>query len=88
MQKLKVLHLREWMTAWNDAFDELSRAQSIFCVCGKVASGLHERSCPAFRKKVDGAAIRQLEHLIEYDTHTSNTIKKRQNENRLGKETI
>lgn len=68
MQRLKVLHLQEWVTAWNDAFDELSRAQSIFCVCGKVASSLHERSCPAFRKKVDDAATGKLEYLID-DTH-------------------
>lgn len=88
MQRLKVLHLREWVTAWNEAFDELSRAQTIFCACGKLSSWMHERSCTTFRKKVDDAAIKRLEHLIEYDTHTSNTIKKRQNENRLGKETI
>lgn len=78
MQRLKVLHLREWVTAWNEAFDELSRAQTIFCACGKLSSWMHERSCTTFRKKVDDAAIKRLEHLIEYDTHThtSNTIKK------------
>ena len=72
MQRLKVLHLQEWMTAWNDAFDELSRAHSIFCVCGKVASGLHERSCSAFRKKVDDAAIKRLEYLIESKSKIKN----------------
>ena len=59
------MHTMAWMQTWNDAFDELSSMQPVFCVCGKVASGLHERSCAAFRKKVDDAAIKRLEHLMD-----------------------
>ncbi|WP_152567457.1 hypothetical protein [Porphyromonas gulae] len=62
---LKKMHTMAWMQTWNDAFDELSSMQTVFCVCGKVASGLHERSCAAFRKKVDDAAIKRLEHLMD-----------------------
>lgn len=61
---LKKMHTMAWMQTWNDAFDELSSMQTIFCVCGKVASGWHERNCKKFREKVDGEVVNRLEHLI------------------------
>ena len=39
--------------------------QTVFCVCGKVASGWHERGCQKFKNKVDDAAIKRLEYLID-----------------------
>lgn len=51
------MHTMSWVQTWNDAFDELSGMQTIFCVCGKVASGWHERNCKKFREKVDGEVL-------------------------------
>lgn len=61
------MHTMAWVQTWNDAFDELSGMQTIFCVCGKVASGLHERRCRVFRNKVDDNTVARLHHLIKED---------------------
>lgn len=41
-------------------FDELSYAQPMFCVCGRLATGLHERACRKFNNKVDNVTYRRL----------------------------
>lgn len=45
-------------------FNELSDKQSMFCVCGKLATGLHERTCRKFNKAVDSETVKRLNHLI------------------------
>lgn len=36
----------------------------MFCVCGKLATGLHESSCRKFNKVVDAETVKRLNHLI------------------------
>ena len=45
-------------------FDELSDQQTMFCCCGKLATGLHERNCTKFNNKVDTETINRLGHLL------------------------
>ena len=45
-------------------FDELSDQQTMFCCCGKLATGLHERNCIKFNNKVDTEIIKRLRHLL------------------------
>lgn len=45
-------------------FNELSDRQSMFCMCEKLATGLHERYCKKFNKAVDSETVKRLNHLI------------------------
>lgn len=45
-------------------FDELSDQQTMFCCCGKLATGLHESNCTKFNNKVDEEVIKRLSHLL------------------------
>lgn len=33
-------------------FDELSERQTMYCCCGKLATGLHERNCKSLMTKL------------------------------------
>ena len=46
------------------AFNELSDQQTMFCCCGRLATGLHERNCTKFNNKVDAETINRLSHLL------------------------
>ena len=46
-------------------FDELSDQQTIFCCCGRLATGLHERNCTNFTNKVYTETIKRLSHLLQ-----------------------
>ena len=45
-------------------FDELSDQQTMFCCCGKLATGLHESNCTKFNNKVDAETIKRLNYLL------------------------
>lgn len=45
-------------------FDELSDQQTMFCCCGKLATGLHEMNCTKFNNKVDSETIKRLSYLL------------------------
>ena len=45
-------------------FDELSDQQTMFCCCGKLATGLHESNCIKFNNKVDTETIKRLSYLL------------------------
>lgn len=53
----------EWFSYHRIAWQELSDAQPIFCVCGRLATGLHEGGCSRFAKEVNKETIRHLEEL-------------------------
>lgn len=53
--------------AWN----QISEEHSVVCVCGRLCTGLHERSCSKFQKAVD-ARMRKLEKLNGKLTHAYN----------------
>lgn len=69
-QKDKVEWLRthffaDFISTRQKVFDELSDKQSMFCVCGKLATGLHENHCRKFNSLVDKETVVRLEHLIK-----------------------
>ena len=45
-------------------FDELSDRQTMFCCCGRLATGLHEDNCTKFNNKVNSETINRLSHLL------------------------
>lgn len=60
IQYLKTQFMKEWNSTRIKVFDELSDNQSIFCCCGKLASGLHESNCRKFNAKVDAETAYRL----------------------------
>ena len=68
IDKLKYLqdnHFTEWLTARREAEDEVSSKQSMVCLCGRLATGLHESHCRKFQNKVTSEAVKKLAHLIK-----------------------
>lgn len=57
-------HLSEWISARQKANDLVSKQYPIFCICGRLCTGLHEQSCSRFKNRVNSVAIKSLEHLF------------------------
>lgn len=63
IEYLKTHQLSTWLSTRRKIFDELSNNQSIFCCCGKLATGLHEQNCQKFNENVDKETINRLKEL-------------------------
>ena len=50
--------------------EELSNKQSIICVCGRLATGMHESYCSRFRKMVDKETVKRLDYLKVFPDET------------------
>ena len=61
---LKDAHFGLFVKTRQIVFDELSDQQTMFCCCGRLVTGLHERNCTKFNNKVDGETIKRLSHLL------------------------
>lgn len=57
-------HFSEWLKTRQAVSFELSDRQTMFCVCGRLATGLHESSCRRFNNKVNSETVKRLKHLI------------------------
>lgn len=55
----------------NQVRKELSDRQSMFCCCGKLATGLHEAHCKKFNDKVEAEVIKRLQHLLPKQKNTA-----------------
>lgn len=62
---LKTHFFADFISTRQKVFGELSDKQSMFCVCGKLATGLHENNCRRFNNLVDKETVTRLEHLIK-----------------------
>lgn len=60
IEYLKTLQLSTWLSTRQKIFDELSNNQSMFCCCGKLATGLHEQNCRKFNESVDKETVNRL----------------------------
>lgn len=68
IEKIRILekeHWAEWYETRRRVDDELSEQQGMWCVCGRLATGLHERNCSRFRNKVNSETVKRLKHLLE-----------------------
>ena len=57
-------HFAEWVKTRIKVEAECSDAQEMFCCCGRLATGLHERRCSKFQAKVNAATVKRLAHLL------------------------
>lgn len=60
---LKTNHSITWRGTRQKVFDELSDKQTMFCCCGKLATGLHEQNCRKFNTEVDNETANRLQNL-------------------------
>lgn len=63
LEYLQTNHFSEWLKTRQEVEDELSNKQSMFCLCGRLATGLHERNCKRFRNKVISETVKRLKKL-------------------------
>jgi len=66
-EKLKILqdnHFEEWLETRQKTEQEESDRQAMFCVCGKLATGLHESGCKKFNNRITKLTVEKLEHLL------------------------
>ena len=66
-EKLALLqdkHFGEWLKARREAWDDMSQRYSMFCVCGRLCTGLHENNCRKFQDKVTSEAVKRLGYLL------------------------
>ena len=68
---LIINHNISWQTKYREVENKLSSQQRVLCLCGRLATGLHESGCQRFKNKVQSETIKELKHLI----------KRRKNEN-------
>ena len=70
MKKLEKLiyiqdnHFAEWHKTRKEVDEEVSREHSMWCVCGRLCTGLHEMNCKRFQDKVTNKTLVRLKHLI------------------------
>lgn len=67
MNWLQDKHFSLWLDCRRRNELKLSDEQTMFCCCGKIASGLHETSCRKFQEKVSKATIAELKYLYEHN---------------------
>ena len=61
MRALQDNNFAGWLKARQEAWDELSEKHSMFCVCGRLCTGLHEQNCRRFQDDVTLKTIKRLE---------------------------
>lgn len=64
IRHLEKEHFSEWLDTRRVVDTELSDKQGMWCVCGRLATGLHEKHCSRFNNKVNSETIKRLKHLL------------------------
>ena len=67
-EKLNILqdkHFSEWLKTRREVADEESAKQSMFCMCGRLATGLHESHCTKLNKRITSITVKRLEYLLK-----------------------
>ena len=64
LEYLQANHLMTFVKTRQEVFDELSEQQTMFCCCGKLATGIHETHCSKFNRKVNDETIKRLSDLL------------------------
>lgn len=67
-------HFGEWLKKRKEVEDKVSKEHYIWCVCGKLCTGLHEMNCKRFNDKVTSQTVQSLKHLYlnKYRHYTDN----------------
>lgn len=66
-EKLKFIqdnHFNRWLSERGTVRNEFSDKQSIFCLCGKLATGLHEGYCKKLSDAITKETLKRLNCLL------------------------
>ena len=63
----------DYMRTHTQVFLELSDKQTMFCCCGKLATGLHERTCRKFNAMVNKETLKRLEQQKNENNYDNRT---------------
>lgn len=66
-EKLKSLqdnHLGEWILTRDKVAKEFSENQPTFCICGKLASGLHESNCRRLSNAITKETVKRMFKIV------------------------
>ena len=58
-------HLSLWLSVRGEVLNKLSNTQGLRCICGRLATGLHEDRCSKFQNKVDKATVNRCNELLD-----------------------
>lgn len=61
---LKEHHESAWIASRKKIEDVLSDSQPLLCMCGALATGLHEMHCRRFNARVDSETLKELKNLF------------------------
>lgn len=64
LEYLQTTNMSIWLETRTKVFEELSDKQQFMCICGRLPSSLHERSCTKFNNKVTSETVKRLKHLL------------------------
>jgi hypothetical protein len=64
LEYLQTTNMSIWLETRAKVFEELSDKQQFMCICGRLPSSLHERSCTKFNNKVTSETVKRLKHLL------------------------
>ncbi len=58
-------HFSKWLKTRREVNEVVSEMYPMFCLCGKLCTGLHESHCRKFQNKVTDLTLEKLKHLIK-----------------------
>lgn len=67
MNFLKHDHFGLWIRTRAETEEILSFKQKMWCCCGKLATGLHERTCRKFQNMVNTETIKTIQRNYKID---------------------
>jgi hypothetical protein len=63
IEDIKEKNFSLWLRERTIVEEDFSNYQGTFCTCGKLATGLHERTCRKFNQKVDAKTLKVIRKL-------------------------
>ena len=64
LQFIQDHYFSEWLRTRSKVEEELSNNQSTFCICDRLATGLHESCCKKFNDAVTKKTLKELKYLL------------------------
>lgn len=65
IEECRAQNAKIWYKCYTQASNDISNRYNVFCVCGKLCTGLHEQGC---RKFVGQYMLPQIQ--VSYERHT------------------
>lgn len=64
IEYLQKNHWSDWVKTFKQVEQELSDRQTYFCLCGRLATGLHEMNCQKFLARLRRETVKRLSKFL------------------------